>query len=207
MAKIEGGITSKASGKLGPVVVVQRDGKSYIRLAPQFSKNSWTPGQKQHRERFRKVNAFCQAYKRSVIFPIWNKIAEHKTGYNLFIKANMPAFGRDGELTDISLLHFSDGKLPVPFNSNGERVEGDLTKIKVNWQNDAMLPTKFNNDELMMMVAFPERFIGPAATGIKRSLQEGIVTLPGDPGNIKGIYLFFSNSERNSYSPDRYFPF
>ena len=206
MAKIGSGIASKASGKLGPVVVVQRGGISYIRLAPQFSKNSWTPRQKQHRERFRKVNAFCQAYKRSVIFPIWNKISEHKTGYNLFIKANMPAFGRDGELTDISLLHFSDGKLPVPFNFNVEKVDGDPSKIRVNWQNDAMIPAKYNSDELMMMVALPERFIGPVATGIKRSQQESLVTLPDDPGNIKGIYLFFASSDRNSYSPDRYFP-
>ncbi len=206
MARFKAGASNALSGMLGPVVMVQRGGMCYVRKAPQFSNRSWSPRQKQNRDRFKKINAFYKIYKFSVVVPIWNKIPEAWSGQNLFLKANAPAFGLDGELADSSLLHFSDGKLPSPFRYDVEPLAGEPAKISVGWENDPMLSSQFNLDELMVMVAHADQFSGPYATGILRSMQQGVITLPDGIMDLKAFYLFFGSPDRQSYSPDRYCP-
>ncbi len=206
MARIKSGGSNAISGMVGPVVFVQRGNSTFVRRAPQFSGNSWSPRQKQHRERFKKMADFCREYKFSVIFPIWRKVSATQIGYNLFLKANAPAFGLDGELADLSLLRFSDGSLPVPFQIGAEQQPGDPAKIAVSWVNDPMLSPQFKQDELMMMVAHAGQFSGPYATGIRRMEQQGVIALPEGLQQIEGIYLFFGSPDREAFSPDHYCP-
>ena len=204
MARITGSIGKFISGKLGEVVFVQREGMTYIRRLPEYSKNSWTAGQKQHRERFRIVNAFCQQHNMRVIKSIWNLIPGKGSGYNKFLKANMPAFGLDGQLADRAMLHFSDGVLPFPFHFNFDMIPGELDKISVSWENDALISGKYSSDELCFLPAFADSFGDPYFTGIKRSSAMAMIDLPDYPSKTEALYLFFTSIDRKRYSPDKY---
>ncbi len=205
MARIRGGLIENVSGKIGPIVVVQRGDRSYVRMAPSYNKNSWSPNQKMHRERFRKVNLFCTMHKKSIILSVWNKISDKKSGYHLFLKANMPAFGLDGEIADISRLHFSDGNLPLPYVLKAEKMSDEPQNFKIRWQNDNLIQTRFINDELMYVVAYQNSFSGINETGILRKHTEGIITMSVKTENVKAIYLFFAAPDRSAFSKDCYF--
>jgi hypothetical protein len=207
MAHITGGIGKFVSGKLGEVVFVQREGMTYIRKLPEYSKDSWSPSQKQHRERFRLVNAFCRQYRLQIIQPIWNKAPGKGSGYSRFLKANMPAFGLDGQLADKSMLHFSDGVLPFPFHFSVTIIEGENDKIQVSWENDSLISGMYTMDELFLVPALTDGFGKPFNTGIRRSASEATIVLPVESSKIEAVYLFFSSVDRKRYSPDKYFAF
>lgn len=116
MARIKGGVWALISGKLEGVFFVQRAGMAYVSAAPKYTDKSWTPRQKQHRERFRKVNEFWMKFQMQIILPIWYLLPGRASGYHQFLKANMAAFSAEGELSDISMLHFLNGSQPFPLN-------------------------------------------------------------------------------------------
>jgi len=205
MARITGGVGEYTSGKLGNVVFVRREGKTYIRMAPEYSEASWTPRQKLHRERFRLVNNFCSKFRMDFIKPIWNLVPGKGSGYNRFIKANMPAFGLDGNLTDRSMLHFSDGVLPLPYHFKSEKLVTEENKISVSWENDQLISNVNDRDDLLLVTSFGENFKGPYRTGIKRSELSAVLELPVESSPVQGVYLFFASVDRKKYSPDKYF--
>jgi len=127
------------------------------------------------------------------------------SGYNFYLKTNMPAFGEDGALVDPERLHFSAGKLPLPHRLNAKRTESDPMKIEVSWQADANSVLCRPDDELMMMVSNDGKFTGPIATGAIRRQESAVIQLPTVTGTIQGIYLFFGSDKRKLYSPDIYF--
>ncbi|MCW0484542.1 hypothetical protein [Gaoshiqia sediminis] len=204
MAKVKGGLLGSVAGKLGPLVVVQRGETTYVRSAPVFTKDSWSEKQQKNRQRFREVNAFCRRFKQQVIVPVWNKLAEGKSGYHLFLKANSPAFGQDGSIQDISLLRFADGKLPQPFQLKAQRSGEDAMNIQVSWQNDGLSAALRLQDELLYMTAETDQFQGIFSSGIQRSQGGGVIRLPEGTTAERGIYLFFAAPDRAGFSPDRY---
>ncbi|WP_430972407.1 hypothetical protein [Sunxiuqinia rutila] len=204
MAKIRDGLLGSVSGKLGPLVVVKRGDTSYVRAAPQYSKDSWSDRQKQHRQRFKAVNTFCQQYKQQVIVPIWNRLSGNSSGYHMFLKANMPAFGHQGQLEDPSLLHFADGSLPLPFKL-GVAVRPDGSdQLEVSWLNDEGIASIRLSDELWYITTSADGFQGPYESGLHRSAQGGLLTLPEESSSYDGIYLFFASPDRGAFSPDRF---
>jgi hypothetical protein len=207
MARITGGIGKFISGKIESVVFVQRDGMTYIRKLPEYTKNSWTPRQKLHRERFRLVNVFCRQHQMRIIIPIWNLVSGKGSGYNRFLKANMPAFGLDGQLADRAMLHFSDGMLPLPFHFMVEMAKDENDKISVSWENDTLNNSKYEQDELMMIPAYADGIGEPVNTGTRRKAAKVTLALPAGPSKVEAVYLFFASNDRKRYSPDRYFEF
>jgi len=73
MARLKHGIGSMLSGSAGGMVFVQMDGETYMRVAPNRSKSSWTSKQKLHRKRFTQVISFCSQFKLSLIQTIWKR--------------------------------------------------------------------------------------------------------------------------------------
>jgi hypothetical protein len=205
MAQLRGGIGSGLSGKIGGIVYAHSKGVIIVRSAPIRSKSSWTPRQLLHRQRFRAVNDYCAKYKYSLIRQIWNLAAEYGHGYNLFLKANMPAFALDGQLAEVEKLHFSAGKLPLPQQFKAGMSTGTPAKVEVTWVNDENMAEVYNYDELMMIVGYPDHSTAPFATGVRRSSGKAFVDLPADYESSTGIYLFFAAHDRKSYSPDQYF--
>ena len=204
MARIKGGIGENISGKLGNMVFVQREGVSYVRMAPEYTKNSWTPRQKLHRERFRKVNEFCVKFRWHVIIPIWNLLPGRASGYHQFLKANMPAFGVNGELADPSLLHFAAGNLPVPYQIKIEWKEKTEKLLQITWENDSLMNGNYAHDELLVICYGNNEFAGPFETGIERMRLQAEYKLPPMPEDIEAVFVYFAASNRKNYSPDRF---
>lgn len=202
MARIKGGILK---GKVGGTVYTEWNGIEVVRSLPRRSKNGWTDKQLLHRQRFAAINAYCARYKYSLIPLIWNLAAENGHGYNLFVKANSPAFSLDGTLTEVDKLHFSAGKLPMPQQFKAKRSDNDASKVEVRWVNDENLSYVFSHDELMMVAGYPDHFSAPIATGILREAGEALIDLPEDAENISGIWLFFRAYKKDGYSGDPYF--
>jgi hypothetical protein len=205
MAIVKGGLAQGLSGKVGSVVFVLRDGKTYIRSLPERAKNSWSPRQQMHRVRFKAVNDYCAKYKHSLIPQIWNLAGVPGRGYHEFLKANMPAFGLDGQLEEVGKLHFSDGKLPLPQNLEAKRSDETPSQVEVSWINESKLPKVNLQDELMMVAGYPDHRTAPIATGVLRSKGNALIDLPDEYETIGGIYLFFAAYKKDAYSPDQYF--
>jgi len=75
------------TGMVGGIVIAERNGKLHYRRAPQREvKNSWSPKQLLHRQRFSKVNEFCNLFKKTLIPQIWNYEAVIMSGYALMRK-------------------------------------------------------------------------------------------------------------------------
>lgn len=205
MGRIKSGANGNISGLVGNLVFVQGKGQTIVRTRQVRSKKSWSEKQKLHRQRFSRVAAFCQPLKQTVIQPIWNKIAPHRIGYNLFVKANMAAFALNGELTDLSLLHFADGHLPPLTGCQVQRHQTSNQSITVSWVNDPLLGNQLLADELWAMVATTAGIKGPIETGIRRGAGSGQFVLPSEYGEATAIWLFCASADRQRFSADRFF--
>jgi hypothetical protein len=115
---------------------------------------------------------------------------EGQRGNNLFIKTNMPAFGPDGTLIDPERLHFSAGKLPLPYRFMAVKSPVDPSDVEVTWQDDPGSGLARSEDELMMMVGHDGEFTGPVATGALREKESALFQLPSVSSTVQGIYLF-----------------
>jgi hypothetical protein len=205
MARRKAGIGQGYSGKVGGIVQVQSNGLEIIRMVQVRSKKSWSEKQLLHRERFKKINEYCGKYTGSLIPLIWNPAAEFGHGYNLFLKANSPAFSQEGELAFADKLHFSAGKIPLPPLFTAKRAEGDSSKVEVKWTDEDYFAGIYTYDELMMVAGFPDHFTKPIATGVIRKKGEALIDLPEDYSTITGIWLFFRAHKKDGYSGDQYF--
>jgi len=201
MARITGGIGTGISGKLEQLVFVQRGGKTYVRMAPDYSNTSWSVKQKMHRERFRKVNAFCRQFRTTVIRTIWKALPGPSSGYAKFLKANMPAFSSNGELADYTRLHFSDGVLPLPFNMKASRVPG-TQQVEVSWTNDPLMDFGLGYDKLMIATYDGKQFTVNVDTGLTRKMGQGIIVLPAFEDGKSFLYLYFASADMLRFSPD-----
>jgi len=204
MALIKPGNGSSLSGLVGGVVIVQTKRGSYMRSAPQYSKSSWTPTQKLHRQRFKKVSQFCNQFKDTVISQIWNGADERMTGRALFLKANMAAFSPEGELPDPTMIKLSTGSLNIPGGLNLERVEGDGRAVKVSWLKDGSGGMRMR-DELMVVSIGEGVYSEILNTGLLRGLWGGNFEMPVIPASATHVYLFFASRDRRSYSASECF--
>jgi len=206
MAKVTGGTDGSISGAIGAVVFYKMRGKSYARKAPgDRAKNSWSEGQRRYFTKFGKAAAFWRQSTPEAIKAIFDLAAENMTGYNLFLKTNLPTFSADGSQIDFEYLHLSAGKLPLPHHLRAQRVADDPEKVEVTWTDDTEKVLASSRDVLMMTVARDGKLTAPIATGVFRKQQSAVIQLPAGTGTIQGFYLSFASKERKLYSPDQWF--
>lgn len=220
MAKIKDGLLGMISGKLGPIVVATRGETTYVRTAPTYSDESWSESQVKNRDRFKRVSWFCKQHQTAVIKPIWNLVPGPASGYHKFLGRNIKAFDLEGNSIDLSMLRFSEGLLPAPFNARAERQPGQIT---VTWQDEPGQSRLRQSDELWYMavkdgettisgetigqIDIGKLNIGPEITGphqasVTRNRMEAVIANADE--SITGLYLFFAASDRKGFSPDRY---
>ena len=206
MARVSGGTDGSISGAIGAVVFYKMRGKSYARKAPgDRAKNSWSEGQRTYFTKFGKAAAYWRQSTPQAIKTIFDLAAENMTGYNLFLKTNLPAFSADGSEIDFEYMHLSAGKLPLPHHLRAQRVAGDPEKVEVTWTDDSENGLASSRDVLMMTVVRDGKFTAPIATGVFRKQQSAVLQLPAGIGIIQGIYLSFASKERELYSADQWF--
>lgn len=200
MAKVIGGIGSMLSGKIEGLVFVNYPGGTYVRRAPQRTKDSVTPAMKLNQQRFGAIIAFCGQFKSTLIPQIWSPVVEKGTGYKLFLRTNSPAFAKDGSLAEAKKLQFSTGKLTLPNELKAVRRVGEASTIDVSWQKDTHLSGIRLKDEIMVISAANGIYSDLTATGLLRSTLGGLFELPQLPAAATHIYLFFASQDRRDYS-------
>ena len=122
------------------------------------------------------------------------------TGYSLFLKSNMPAFGPDGTIKDAGKIQLSTRKLPFPPDLKAGRQLVGSSTIDVNWSREMTLKGFRSTDELMVISAAEGSYSELTATGILRKNLMGTFELPSLPHPATHIYLFFASMDRSYYS-------
>lgn len=201
MTKVKQGIESMLSGKFGNLVFVQRQGKTYVRRAPQRRKDSSTPAMLLNQQRFAQIMSFCGLFKDSLIPKVWKQAAEGSSGFRLFQKVNSPAFAPDGTLPDVAKIQLSTGKLTLPQGMKVARKTAGSYLIEVSWSEDPDLGGIHLQDELMAITAGGGKYSDIIVPGITRGSLGGTIELPGEPAPASHIYLFFGSKDGNNYSP------
>ncbi|MGQ7868952.1 hypothetical protein [Sunxiuqinia sp. sy24] len=195
------------SGKAGKLVFVQNGDEVIVRSLPKPRKpGSWSEKQQQQRKRFQAARTFYNAVRDRVVIPICKLSATRKlTAYNLFLKANLGAFDKNGELADYSRLHFSMGSLPLPLQLSALRTAEDPDKVTISWNPTLQTKAESNNDELLCVWASPNHWLGPVATASLREDGQCMLPLPETSDEESwNLYLFFKNSSGTSYSDDKH---
>jgi len=200
MAKMKRNIGDLVSGRIGNVVFYTRNGVNYVRAAPDRKKDSWSPQQLLHRQRFSKASYLWSQLKKTKVAPIWNLAAVKMNGYACFIKANMPAYALDGSIIDPKMIKISTGKLHLPMDLGASREAAGSSAITVSWKNDPNMKGKRLVDELMAVSATDGHYSALTSTGLLRSAQNGTFTLPVKPANSTHIYLFFASQDGLDYT-------
>jgi len=200
MAKMKRNIGDLVSGRIGNVVFYTRNGVNYVRAAPDRKKDSWSPQQLLHRQRFSKASYLWSQLKKTKVAPIWNLAAERMNGYACFIKANMPAYALDGSIIDPKMLKISTGKLHLPMDLEATRETAGSTVIAVSWKNDPNLKGKRLDDELMAVSVNDGHYSALTSTNLLRSAQNGLFTLPAWPADATHVYLFFASQDKLDYT-------
>lgn len=120
MAIIDNEILKGCRGKLGDFIVYQYRGKTCLRARPEKANMTLSSGMVCQQERIAGVAAFYRAAKAVGMHHIWNRAAmgTRLTGYNLFVKRNLPAFAGMGHVGDFGKVHLSTGPLPFPDRMN-----------------------------------------------------------------------------------------
>lgn len=134
----------------------------------------------------------------------WRLAAENMSGYNLFLKTNLPAFKGDETQMDLERVHLSFGTLPLPLHLKAVAVEGDPTRWNVSWKDDSGIGLSQKSDELMVVFAHDGKFSNPVATGAKRNNESSFVQLPAGMANLQGLYLYFASADQTLYSTDQF---
>ena len=199
MAKMKRPIGDMVSGKIGNVVFFRHNGESFVRNAPERKKNTWTPEQLLHRQRFSQASKLWRDVKSTQVQQIWNLGSQKMNGYALFMKANMPAFSLDGSLMDPQLIQLSTGKLHLPQEFEAGKPTVEESSIAVSWQNDPLLKGKKLHDELMVISSADGQYSLVKATGMIRGARNGSFELPQQPADATHVYLFFASGDRRDY--------
>ena len=200
MAKMKRNIGDLVSGRIGNVVFYTRNGVNYVRAAPDRKKDSWSPQQLLHRQRFSKASYLWSQLKKTKVAPIWNLSDERMNGYACFIKANMPAYALDGSIIDPKMIKISMGKLHLPMDLEAVREAAVSDVITISWKNDPNLKGKRLDDELMAVSAADGHYSALTPTGLLRSAKNGTFTLPVKPVDATHMYLFFASQDGLDYT-------
>ena len=205
MARVRSDLGGAISGMIGPVVYYNVKGKTYIRSKMnERPKNSWSPEQVLYRQKVSRTAAFWKLLKDNPVSNTYKLAAENMSGYNLFLKTNLPAFVGDGAKMDLDRLHLSFGTLPLPLHLKAVAVEGDPKKWNVSWKDDSGIGLSHKGDELMVVFAHDGTFSHPVATGGKRNQETALIQVPAETGKLQGIFLFFASADGKLYSLDEF---
>jgi len=206
MARVTKGIARAFSGRLDNFVFVRKGDITYVRALPRKRKSSeWSEDQINHRECFAIVMNYASRMMNSFVRPIWNKSAtETISGFNLFVKANKPAFGTKGHVEDPCMLHFSAGLLPLPSNLKVEMSSELSNVITVTWKNQITNSAR-GNDHLMVVFYNTSELMKPIQTAFMRKDEQAQLALPEKTGKEIFLYLFFGSADQTAYSNDQAF--
>ena len=140
------------SGKIGDYVVYEYRGKTCIRHKPREPKLPSSPGQVAQQERMASIAILYQALKEVGIYPYWQQAAQGRIahGYNLLLKANLPAFNYEGLICDFAKLQPTPNLLPLPDGLELAAEAGGTWRLS--WRNTPCIPRAKDDDRLWLLL-------------------------------------------------------
>lgn len=198
-------------GTVGGVIIYEVNGQVRVRAKPAgYTKPKNSKKQEAQKKRFRHAVDFC--YKLDdALWTVWKLAGKGTTrsGYNLFIGANVGNFTETGEVADVGKLVVSQGKVPM-----AEKVEAELTaegRVRVHWEDTEKVEEDFLQ-RLQVAVYDPSQpkshdeyaVYWLEGAGAKRSAGVCEFELPEERGEVVHVYVFFKDIHQGEYSESRY---
>ncbi|MCZ4696479.1 DUF6266 family protein [Ancylomarina euxinus] len=160
---------------MGNIIFYVRNGKQCMRAMPQKVKNPKSTKQSSRRSQFGATAKFASSLLSVLIHPYWNPIAkkEDRSGYNLFLTTNMPAFTA-GLLQKEKLLLIPENELKQEQFIISQTDMG----IQLTWSYTQNNKKADPNDELTLLIMSPNGALEIRQTQAKRSEQELMIEAP-----------------------------
>lgn len=208
MAIIFSTLFHKMKGKIGHLILYNVKGQIRTRTNSGKISVPWSPAQELQQNRLRSAVFFYRANQATLLPKIWRIAARNMvmSGYNLFLRENMPVFNAGHRIGDYSMLHISNGTLEFPQVLQVSDYENG--KIRLTWKNLLPRTSGSMSDRLhavwldgngnfsLHLLSIPE---------VPRWEEEAVLFLPEAGSKDLHLYVYFSNQEETQFSPDRYF--
>ena len=200
MGIINQGILGGVSGTVGTVVGGSWKGINYLRGKAGKYKDANSAMQIGHRAKFSACVALAKAMMDNIIHRIWDRKAVKMSGYNLFVKTNLPMFDVNGDIPNYGKLTFSLGDLRLPDNLS---VQDDVETpggIAITWANNAGVGNAQASDRLRVLAMSEDEVSVLEGLNITRDAEAANILLPFGAGVEAQVYLFFENEANTSFS-------
>lgn len=197
----------RMKGKVGNTIFFERNGKMFAKRAPTNVRDANTPRQQAIRSRFRVAVRFYQRLKETPLREILNVSAKGiaSSGYCLFMKMNLRAFGVDGKIDDFSQIQLAAGKREGVHQLMAEVDAED--RVTLRWNDWGYGRFAGADDQLMVVVIYSNRSFAPVLLdGVSATRADEVATfsLSRKRGVQAHLYCFFTAREAYAFSNSQY---
>ncbi|MDX9883167.1 MAG: DUF6266 family protein [Prolixibacteraceae bacterium] len=204
MGKISQGILGGFSGKVGNVIGGNWKGIDYMRSRTSQKKDANSIKQQNQRAKFSGCIALANSIMSTIILPIWNKKAIRMTGYNLFVKTNLPVFDTNGAITDYSNLKISVGDLLLPTNLVIKNNGAGNGALLATWSDNSGTGNAAPTDRIRVLVICDGEVVEMQGLTFSRQTEFASFSIPFGSGKIVHVYAFFENESKTNFSINNY---
>lgn len=195
-------------GTVDGLIVYMHRNQRCIRRKPLSVKPPTAPGQLAQQERMASIAIFYHALKSAGIYSWWQKAAEGMVvnGYNLLVKLNLPAFGREGMICDFTKIRITTGTVALP-DALRVKPAGDK-RWRIEWVNPPCQVNAGADDRLWLYVMKDSETFdveSVATGGVCRQDGGAEFTLPEELADYPHLYVVFSSQESGTCSESKYF--
>jgi len=205
MGLIKNGILDGFSGKVGTVVGGSWRGKNVMRAKPTKRKNAnRTDKQIDHRAKFTVATQFLQSMK-DLLELTYRNYAVGKTGANSALGHTLRN-AITGEYPDYRIAYdkamISRGSLLPALG--GKATAGAAGIIQFTWDNTADILNARKDDQVLMVLHYPELNITMYKIGAPRSAGSDSFTVPGLSGKVVQTWISFLTADAKDVSSSVY---
>lgn len=191
-------------GKLGDRIYYMFYGRNLSRRYPKKIKDAKTKLQKKSRKRFSIISKFASSAMDAINKKVWSGCTREMTGFNLFIKVNIPFFNKEGNIEDYERIIFSIGKIKLPSNLKVEPIKDTPGFIKISWNYTKEEKNANQNDRLRVFYVTKKNVVIEKETEIRRMEKTAILKLPEKKKQQYHIYVAFVDDEMKIGSKSTY---
>ncbi|RZT96000.1 hypothetical protein EV201_0629 [Ancylomarina subtilis] len=200
MGKISQGVLGGFSGKVGNIIGGSWKGIDYMRVKASSVKDANTIKQQNQRAKFKACVSLAKSVMTTIVRPIWNRKAIKMTGFNLFVKTNLPVFDNSGAISDYPNLKFSIGQLPLPTDlviiNNG----AGGGALRATWVDNSGIGFALPTDKIRIIAMCDGELVELQGLSFSRQTEWANFNVPFGTGSIVHVYAYFQNDESSLYS-------
>ncbi len=192
-------------GRIGDYVLFRLGGKTFLKRRVKENKSN-TEKQQVMRARFRAAVCFYQRLKEMPLKQVLSVAARGRcvSGYALFMKMNLKAFGADGRIADFALLQFTVGKRQRAYSLEGWIAPAG--RVTLEWRNGWISELREGQDRLEVVVLKEECSFSPelVSEGVTRNDRGACFWVAHKPGRKVHVYCYFVSPDGKELSQSQY---